>query len=76
MSLCEKDYDECTASTDRCHASAICQNIPGSYTCPCGNGSFWNGRDCSGNYDYFKLKARITFAIPYSVECISCHMIC
>ena len=76
MSLCDKDYDECTASTDRCHALAMCHNTQGSYACQCRSGSFWNGRDCSGNYDYFKLQARISFAIPYSVECMSFHMIC
>ena len=76
MSLCEKDFDECTASTDRCHALALCQNTPASYACQCRKGWTGNGRNCSGKYDYVQYKGSISSATPYSVECISFHVIC
>ena len=47
----------------------MCQNTHGSHACQCRKGWTGNGRDCSGNYDYFKLKAGISLAIPCSVKC-------
>ena len=45
------DIDECSASTDVCGGSAICENTLGSYLCQCKPGFTGNG--CTGNNKRF-----------------------
>lgn len=41
------DIDECTAPTAVCGKTAICQNLPGSYSCNCKAGFEGDGLTCS-----------------------------
>ena len=41
------DIDECLSSP--CRSDMICNNVDGSYTCDCPDGTIKNGADCNGN---------------------------
>ena len=44
MHIACTDVDEClNATIARCDSSAVCNNLPGSYTCECPSGSESNG---------------------------------
>ena len=42
------DIDECLDEVDNCHASAICKNTLGSFTCTCNQGYTGDGVNCKG----------------------------
>ena len=44
------DIDECREGNYNCSQHAICQNVPGSYTCKCMIGFEGNGVDCTAIY--------------------------
>ena len=41
------DIDECLLSP--CPSDMICNNVGGSYSCNCPNGTMKNGTHCNGN---------------------------
>ncbi|CAG9536724.1 unnamed protein product [Cercopithifilaria johnstoni] len=44
------DIDECAMGTHDCHSVALCNNMPGSFTCICPTGYQGNGRKCSQHH--------------------------
>ena len=48
-SLICADLDECQTGSFRCHARAVCVNVPGSYSCRCRPGYVGKGKTvCEG----------------------------
>ena len=40
------DIDECLTVPNACASGLLCNNIDGSYTCECPDGTMKNGTDC------------------------------
>ena len=47
------DIDECVVGSARCHETATCVNIPGSFSCVCGPGYTGDGIVCDGTQDLY-----------------------
>ena len=58
--FCYIDVDECALNIDNCNANAICNNIPGAFTCACKNGFTGNGVTCLGNFDFWNVCSMIS----------------
>ncbi|KAH9523698.1 Signal peptide, CUB and EGF-like domain-containing protein 3 [Bulinus truncatus] len=44
------DYDDCLKGPQKCHASAECSNVNGSYSCQCKEGYTGDGYTCQREY--------------------------
>ena len=49
------DINECTMGENKCHESAMCSNIAGSYDCICNPGFTGDGFSCVGKPTQFLL---------------------
>ena len=56
------DIDECALGTDNCDVNAVCSDTPGSFTCTCNEGFFWDGETCGKNFKtiYPEISVKIT----------------
>ena len=79
------DIDECAESSGECHTNAICNNVPGDYTCTCVDGYQGNGFICEPARMYdtvfiFSLRDNVMidialyFPTTSVLLCAICHM--
>ena len=68
--------DECADGTATCHALAMCENMPGTYTCTCNDGYEGNGVDsCTGIiiHMYIPTQRHVAFVLKVIIMIHGTH---